>query len=285
MAAHLFRKVKKSNCIDKIASFLLSTKYQGRLIPRTYCGGSQDYKKFIIMCHPRSGSQMLAAMLRQHSQIISFGELFHPQKILFNHREYNDESKPLLLIRNCYPIHFLDHLIFSAYSENIKAVGFKVFHSHLERIPFLPVWGWLNSNEDIKVIFLTRRNLLNTYTSVEKARKTGIYGIKDTSDRDITNVTLSYDRLVRQFKRHCKRNTEALDRLRRHQLFQITYEEIISDYNYNLRSIQNFLEVDFEPLKPLHKKQEVRPLSEVITNYDELRYRFINTEWINLFEI
>ena len=279
----MFKKVNQSNLVRKIATLPLSTKLQSRLIPRTYCGGNQDYQKYIIMSHPRSGSTMLTGILSQHSQIISFHELFHSRHIQFYTRGYNNHSKPLLLLRYCYPTYFLDHFIFPAYSENIKAVGFKVFPVHLNRIPFAPVWEWLNCNKDVKVIFLTRRNLLATYLSLEKARKSGRWAIRDTSKLDKENVTLNYKRLIKQFNRHRKLTTEAFNRLSNHQIFQITYEEIISDYKNKIRNIQNFLEVDFEPHEPIHKKQEMRPLSEVITNYNELRDRFINTEWSSFF--
>jgi len=284
IVSYIFKKVNQSNFARNIASSLLSHKLQDRLIPRIYRGSNQNYQKYIIMTHGRSGSSMLAGILRQHSQIISFSELFHHQAIQFNTRGYNNYSKPLLLLRNCYPTYFLDHFIFLTYSENIKAVGFKVFPSDLNRIRFAPVWEWLNCNKDLKVIFLTRRNLLASITSKEKAMKTGIWGINDTSKRDKLKVTLDYEWLVKQFNLRRRLITEAFNRLSNHQIFQITYEEIISDYKRKIRNIQNFLGVDFELHKPIQKKQEVQPLSEVITNYDELRDRFINTEWSNFFE-
>jgi LPS sulfotransferase NodH len=283
-AYYISQKVNQSNLVRNTVSFFFSPKLQGRLIPQTYTGSNQDYQKFIIMSQGRSGSTMLRGILAQHSQIISFGEIFRDRRISFNIEGYNNESKSLLLLRNWYPTYFLDHFIFPAYSENIKAVGFKVFAHHLNHPRFAPVWEWLNCNKDIKVIFLIRKNFLASITSAEKARKTGIWGITDNSSRDKLNVTLDYENLVMRFKNRHRSNAEALNRLSNHQILQITYEEIIGDYNNKIRNIQNFLGVDFELHKPIGKKQEVRPLSEVITNYNELRGRFINTEWSSFFE-
>jgi LPS sulfotransferase NodH len=284
IATYIINNVVQSSLFRNIFSSLMSSKLNGRLIPRTYIGKNEDYQKYIIMAHGRSGSSMLTNILGQHSQIINFSELFHYPKIQFNYKGYNNHSKILLLIRNCHPTYFLDHFIFLAYSKNIKAVGFKVFPQHLNFPLFTPVWEWLNFNKDVKVIFLTRINLLASITSLVKAEKTGIWAIRDTSSRDSLKVTLDYEWLVKQFNLMRGLNIEAFNRLRDHQIFQITYEEIISDFKKTNKSIQNFLGVNAELHKPIFKKQEVRPLSEVIANYNELRDRFINTEWINFFE-
>ena len=55
-----------------------------RFLLDDHSGCSRKFRRFIVMAHPRSGASLLTGTLRQHSQILGFGEVFSPAQITFN---------------------------------------------------------------------------------------------------------------------------------------------------------------------------------------------------------
>ena len=151
--------------------------------PQLLQGTNRNYQKFIVFGHQRSGSNMMINTLREHPHIVAFSELFVRSRIAFHIDGYDNHSIKLLYLRNKYPIDFLESYIFSSYRKDIKAVGFKLFPDQLNTNNFRCLWQWIEQERDIKVILLTRRNLLAAYTSLFMARKTGKFRIKNESKR------------------------------------------------------------------------------------------------------
>lgn len=242
--------------------------------PHIYQGPKRDYQKFMILAQPRTGSSMLIGTLRKHPQIMGFGEIFNHKRTIFNIDGYENSSKPLLYLRNKYPINFLEHYIFSSYQNDTKAVGFKLLQDQINNRHLRCVWNWLEQNQDIKIIFLMRKDFLASYASLLLAQRTGKYGIKDQSQRDHTTLTIDYEECLQVFH-HTKKQEENLLRLfRNHDLLKITYEELVENLDKSFALLQDFLKVDLHLLKVLSVKQEVRNLSDVINNYEELCKKF-----------
>ena len=61
-------------------------------------------------------------------------------------------------------------------------------------------------------------------------------------------------------------------------------QDIIEDFDGHFRRFHQFLGVGARAVKPVGVKKEVRPLSEVITNYSELRKTLLDTPWGYLVE-
>jgi len=252
--------------------------------PQFFPGPSRNYHKFVILSHQRAGSSMVIGALATHPQIVAFGELFIPKRIGFNIEGYDNDSAKLLYLRDKYPIEFLERYIFSSYSKDIRAVGFKLFPDQLEKSSFQCVWEWLIQNKDIKVILLTRHNLLATYTSLLIAQKTGTWGIMNEAQRTDATITIDYEKCVNAFKKRKEYRKKVLEYFKDHDLIDIPYEDMILDFNNYFKELQQSLGVDIHHLKVGPIKKEVRPLSEVITNYSELRRKLLNTEWEYLFK-
>jgi LPS sulfotransferase NodH len=276
------------NVLKKIALFASSCAVKPTDIdslPRGLEGSNRSYQKFIILGHQRSGSSMMIGTLRTHPQIVGFGELFIADTVGFNVQGYNSSTKALAL-RNKYPIEFLDRHIFSSYPDNIQAVGFKFFPEHIERnVRFRCIRQWLEQNKDIKLIHLTRKNLLAAYTSLLIAIKDRRFGIRDKAERSTTTVTIDPQKCLAEFQQRKASHEEIQQYIRHHEVFDIVYEDLAADPHRHLQAIQQFIGTDIRDLKINKVKQETRPLSEVIENYDELQNFFRQTEWKYLFDM
>lgn len=252
--------------------------------PSAYRGENNDYQKFIVFAHQRSGSSMVVGTLRNNPKILSFGEIFNKSRITYNVGGYDNNSLKMQYLREKYPITFLNRNIFSSYNNDIQAVGFKLFPRHLDNNKFSSVWDWISKNKDVKIIFLTRKNLLATYTSLLIAKKTGKFSIRHESERTEEQVEIDIEECLAYFNERERYHLQALDRLKNNLLLEISYEEMILDLGEAFKKIQQFLAIDYFPIKPNTLKKEVRPLSQVISNYSQLKNELMNTKWRAFFD-
>lgn len=290
MPHHYLRKIRVANfkkVIRNVRASMMSLTLTPDALdnhPRKFEGHNSDYTKFIVLAHERSGSSLVIRTLRKHPQIISFGEVLNKARPGFRIEGYDDFSLKLFALRNKYPIDFLERYIFPGYQEDIKAVGFKLFPHHIDHDRFRCVWHWLDQNRDVKIIFLTRQNLLATYTSLSIAREDKRFSIKDDSERSKTTITIDPIKCLAYFQRRKQYNEDAREHIKNHEVMDVTYEELSKDPHFHLQEAHNFLGFDVSNFELGSVKQEVRPLSEIIDNYDELHRHLSDTEWQYLFD-
>lgn len=260
-------------------------------IPEEYRGDNRDYQKFIVVSHHRSASSVIINTLQRHPNVFRFAEVYLPLYVQFQKPGYDDLSKKMYYLRKQYPVEFIERHIFTGYTDDVKAMGFKLFPEQLDFPHMAPVWDWIEEHTDIKIIFLTRQDLLAYYTSFVLALKTGTWGVVGSKQRAKAEkerkknktVRLDYDKCVAAFERRKELNEYALDRLKNHEILKVSYEDVTTDLGNSLKLCQDFLGLEPQELEIRSSRQQVRPLSEVITNYDELKDRFSSTEWSYLF--
>jgi LPS sulfotransferase NodH len=252
--------------------------------PNILAGPNRDYTKFILLAHQRSGSELVISSLREHPQVVAFGELFVFRRIGFNIEGYDNHSEVLHQARKLFPVEFLNRFIFSSYLEKKRAVGFKLFPNQLDNHHFRCVWDWIKQNRDIAVICLSRQNHLAAYTSLLIARKTGVYGITDESQRPSITVTINKEKCLSEFRKRDILKAAARKKISNHRVMDITYEELNEDPISTILQIQEFLGIDKVQPEIVTIKKELRPLSEVIANYHEIRQQFAGTIWAHYFD-
>lgn len=248
------------------------------IVPGNLRGPNSSYQRYIVLAHARSGSSMVVHTLNKHPNAICFGELFVEHRVGFNVEGYKNESRKVRYLRNRYPIQFLEKSIFSPLREDISAVGFKVFPDQLDSSRFRVVWQWLCNNQDVKVIILRRHNLLAAYTSLLIARLTGF------GDPSGVTVTVDLEECILEFEKRQAYVEGVVRELRDHDVMNVSYEGMVEDLDKQFRSFQQFLGIQEIPVQIDSKKKETRPLSEVITNYHDLRRRLTDAGWGYLFE-
>ncbi|MEA5578907.1 sulfotransferase [Anabaena sp. UHCC 0451] len=252
---------------------------------------SSDYCKFIVLGQARSGSNFLRGLLDSHSQVITYGELFVNPDFIGWHRPKYDrylQTKSLILLMRKDPKKFLEQKVFRKYASQVSAVGFKIFYDQAREDSRKAVWDFLQSQKDIKVIHLKRKNMLRTFLSLKKALTTKEWiiiapKVTNYKPQDV-KISLTYEECLQYFNRMQDYMSEHDIFFAQHQKIDVFYEELSINTEYEIRRIQDFLELDYKPLKSYTLKQSSLPLSQSISNYFELKEKFQNTPWEGFFE-
>ena len=231
------------------------------------------YTRFIVLTKPRTGSNLLVNSLQSHPDMKVFGELFRGG--------VDDAVKADIL--NSVEDYFQSR-IFKQYGRGIKAVGFKIFYHHPVYDHTGKVWQYLLGMDDLKVIHLRRENILKALVSMKIATNTDVWKESNESkDMVYKRVALTVDECRNYFDQTRKWEEEASEKFANNPLLELTYEELTSDYQMQMQSIQEFLDVEPIELQPKTAKQNPEALSELILNYEELKMHFSGTEWERLF--
>ena len=242
-----------------------------------------DYSKFIVIGRSRTGSNFLRGLLNSHSEIIAFGEIF---------RDYNRIGWDLWPESGCRasldlfqnePIRFIEEKVFRKYPVKISAVGFKIFYYHAQNNSWKCIWNYLKGYRDLKIIHITRENVLKTYLSWKRANQTNQWIKK--SQKNEAPIRFDYDEFLHVLTKTGKWEQECDRFFKDHpKKINVTYESLARNYEEESAKIQQFLGVDIESLQPKTTKQATLPISEAIDNYYELKEKFKNSPWERFFE-
>ena len=243
-------------------------------------GDLVDHRNFMILTHPRSGSTLLADGLNSLLSVVSYGELFTPNYVDYMAPGYRD-TQVMRYLRRKIPARFLAEFVYGPYAEHIKAVGFKLFPEHFDYKPdFLPGRRWLLENPELMVLRLVRRNLLKYYVSLELARRTKVWRIREPGAKNPeATILLDPAKAEHEFIQRSSRDEAYRTLFAKHRILDLTYEDLELDPAGCFRRVLAFLGLEPQPVKIGLHKQESRALPEIIENYDELRRRWKGTRW------
>lgn len=220
---------------------------------------------FVIVADLRTGSTLLSSSLNRHPDIRCYGELFHE-------RDLPDNQPPGCDRHRLSAAALVDHTIGLREAE---AVGFRAMLSHPgpERPQWSDLWDSLAARPDLRVVHLHRANLLAQYASLLVATQTGVFHPSPDSPAPASRPRL---RVARDRFEAWIAEREALRARRKRALgarpsMEISYEELTGSWPGSIARILGFLGASQVPLAQAKRKQERRPLSEIIVNYDEVR--------------
>ena len=228
----------------------------------------KEYRKFLLLTCPRSGTHMLKSSLEANAHIVCLTEMFNPDYIQGKY-DYDDKF-PAKKVLNNY--------IYCDRSSEIKAVGFCHHRIGAKFGNWPKLLNILRDMEDIYIISLSRQNLLRRYLSVQ------LQQIKDLDNVELQPITFDYDRLLQDFERQRKVIAQFNHRFRNHPILQVTYENLCTDYEQVTTKIQEFLGVPIAPVQPGTGRRNTPSLANFVTNYDQLKAKFSGTEWSDFFD-
>jgi len=221
---------------------------------------------------PRSGSHMLATALDSHPDLSIAGEVF-VRPFLFNLKD----TIPTTLVE-----------------ETLR--NFNGFVAHR-------TGGWLgkyNRNNawnairkaNLKVIFLSRFNLIAQFASIKLAKKTRIWHVAHNEANILSNdgrvdsnssltqqVEINTSDLMNFFSQCEQDEIYIQDLFRNLPLIKVSHESLCHRYEEVIENVQLFTGVKSTSIKPRTKQQETRSLWEVVTNWEEVRNYLSNTKW------
>lgn len=255
-----------------------------------------DYAKFVLLGTARTGSTWLLSLLKSHSRVVVYGEIFEysnnfltnliddlPYPLFsFETREYFDS------LRFCQPVDLLEKFVFRGYVTNqVGAVGFKLFYDQPEDdLVRDELWNRLLSDSSIHFIHLKRRNYLRMLASLEIANATNRWvGLPDGGvDPNFKPIFLSY-RTCLDFFFEIERFEQIFDeKLSESNVLTVYYEDLIKDVAKTGEVIQNFLHLDYQTLESPLQRQNSQPLSSLIVNYFDLLEAFSGSRWEHFFD-
>lgn len=129
--------------------------------------------KFIIFAHARSGSTNLAQVLREHPSIKIASEPFHRDY----HKINPDEKNYIDYIKDEASLSQQLDILFGQYS------GLKCLEYQLTK----GLNNWMLKDPSIKIIFLQRKNLLQTVVSMYIASETKVWHKHVNKDLEISS--------------------------------------------------------------------------------------------------
>lgn len=241
--------------------------------------------RFLIVSRGRTGSNLLLSLLHSHRSIYMVSEAVGEWQL--NDPEQRAEILRLGVvpyIEQCF-----GRTLFEA------AVGIKTLYYQIEKehglqygIPEMQeILAFLQSQQDIKIIHLKRRNRLQTLASNRVAKLTRKYRAEDQGSLsdDKAKITLDTAECEQEFELIGEKEAFYDEAFKNHPKLEVYYENLVAGQVQECGRILDFLGVRRQPLKTTMKKQRTRPLSEVIENYEELKKYFSATEWARFFDV
>jgi LPS sulfotransferase NodH len=220
--------------------------------------GSKAYKKYIIVTRSRTGSNFLISLLNAHPNIHALGEEF--SKI---------GNKSTQSIWN---------QIFCKKPKNIHLVGFKLFYYHPLDSEDKSVWEIIQNDPEIRLIHLTRKNLLRTYVSREIAKKTDIWSSNESGgkliSKELKKIEVNISQCMADIENTINWQNTFKNRFNNHRVLEINYEQLSNDTQKTMHKVFDFLETTQHPVTSELKKQNTESLSELISNYTEVSEAF-----------
>jgi LPS sulfotransferase NodH len=234
--------------------------------------------RFVILAAPRSGSNLLCALLNSHPEILCHHEIYNPSGVYYA-LDYRDGSLDLGTIeaRDRAPLKFLERVWFTTLGHG--CVGFKMTRGQNEQ-----VLENVLRDPGVRKIVLKRRNRIKTYVSTLVAERSGQWEVY--SEADLIKSKPKVELSVTDLRTHIALNEvyyariDAELRFTGQEALDVAYEDLdnpavhshlLGELGVTRRSI---------PLKSRSIKQNSSDLRQLVANYDEVLKALKGTEMV-----
>jgi LPS sulfotransferase NodH len=223
--------------------------------------GHRNYVPFIVLTRSRTGSNMLLSFLNSHPNVFCEGEIF--AKL-----EGDDPIRRL-------------HRTFGRQPRHIRAKGFKLFYYHPLDADAAGFWAELQSRTNIRIIHLTRDNILRTLVSRKIAGIKGAWtGTRfDPGEAHEKSVTVSVEELEEGFRSTSEWERTANERFGSHPVLHVTYEGLVRGPQECYEVLCRFLGVPAARPRTTLSQQNPEKLRDLVNNYDALKDHFAGSQW------
>jgi len=246
--------------------------------------GTTDYTRFIILGRSRTGSNFLRGLINDNPQFVSVGEIFRNTDQIDWDSNLFENNKIVLETYQRDPVTFLNKYLFRKFPLDIKAVGFKLFYYHAQKPPFNNIWKYLEDQNQIHILHIKRKNMLQTHVSRLKANQNDKWVNTNGEIEQQISVRVDPTECIKDFEQTKKWETDADNLFKNHPKLEIFYEDLSNDYESIMKNVQDFLGVNYFPVRPGTHKQSNLPLSQTISNFVELKDYFKNSKYAVFFD-
>lgn len=244
-------------------------------IPTNITQKSARNQKFVIFSVSRSGSTYLQSILKLHSKILIYSEIFNPRDIHTYLSLADSIPSQVFNSRQSYPKEFLDY-VWSDNKRRYSTIGFKLQGGHLCLRDVVQVL--IKDTPRLKKVILYRADILSTYTSFRIATTFDRWSRFNTSQYqvvvDVADFIKYKEAMISYYSTLVKEINKTFQKY------------ILIEYNNDLRNklkveatlarLQRFLGVNSLKFKHIHtrrdqiKKQSRVHVSAQITNWEQL---------------
>lgn len=229
-----------------------------------------EVNKFVLFLVGRVGSTYITGLLNSHPQILALSEelsdLEEKGAKVQLERAHNILTPPLV--------------------GRVKVRGFNVKLAHtVDPQSF----AQLLNEKQCKIIHMQRRNRVKAVISRINGQrlfdKTGMWGLFDESNR-MPPLTVNLEQFDGYLKHREKMDQQMEEYCKNLNLplLSLYYEDLLRDEKEILNRIIDYLDVAHYPVKGTTLKITSDDLSKEITNFEELRGRYIGTEYELMFD-
>jgi len=216
----------------------------------------RKYGKFVVITRSRTGSNLLISLLDSHEDIIAYGEKF----------QCLGDKTSSQIFNQIFPV------------QSNKIIGFKIFYYHPLDSDDKSIWEQLKNDRSFKIIHLRRNNLLRVHISRLIAEKSGNWSSRSKNSIDNKMLHIDIKKLLNDFTNTDNQIKRAQKFLKNRKIFEVAYENLINERENTINEILRFLEVSKVNLKSPYKKQNPEKIQDLVSNYNELYDKLINTE-------
>jgi len=245
--------------------------------------------RHFILTHGRSGSNFLANSFNKHPSLVNYGEVLgewtQPYRLFKLYErtgkgwaDYLDTLySSSAMFYAAQSISAISHLRSGRRNSfkrkaSIKSLGIKDFVFLMRNRKLM---GYLRDREDIKVIYLTRRNHFSRYLSLLNMRQTGIVKSETSSSNNCQYLVDIEDLIVKigQYKAEEELGDMLVADIPDSRVSMIDYEEFFSSAHSTEKALSrlfNFLGVEDIKIASSQRKILSSHPSDHITNYEEV---------------
>ena len=202
-------------------------------------------KKCALVSTPRSGTHYLRMSLDNHPKMRLTGEFFRKN------------TRPVLKSYERIKSYIYNGLC-STIIDQYSYVGF-VWHLTLEND--------LDISKIDEFIVLKRRNVLEHLCSLLIASQTGKW--RDTKSKERIELNIAQLNFFIDRQNNAYKDFENLGV----KYKTVFYEDLCQNFSKTMDSIQDYLGLEHFRVRPASlKKQETRPIKDIISNYEEVKW-------------
>ncbi|MEM6615068.1 MAG: hypothetical protein AAF619_00920 [Pseudomonadota bacterium] len=219
--------------------------------------------RFLIFAQGRTGSTLLTSTLDTHPEITCHDEI--------------------LGVPRAFPMAYVEN---TARAHGVKCFGFHVKIYQLttwQRITNVSIWLEKMSTRGWKILYLRRQNILKQIVSNAFAEAAGIYHHRQGQNTKRPNqIDIPVDKLYRSISWRLTQLDAERKALNGLDYLELLYDrdlETPDSQRQTFERIQSFLDVDVINLKARLQKAVNRPMSQLISNYDEVHSALLGTEY------
>ena len=217
---------------------------------------------FVIMTHPRTGSELLSQSLNLHPDLKVLGEPLNP-----NRGELSLASESVPYFGPMMVMRYVQSEELKASFESMMSAsnGMKIVYEHITASS--PVTGWLAGNKGVKVIFM-RRNPAHSAMSYWFARKSNVWQNRHRDEPDVVDPDFVEDFCEASMRDHALYSRVFRD----HETFDMTYEGMVSDWSGSVGRVLGFIGAETVDL-PKYTTKRTDKLDKIVVNYEECMCR------------